>query len=93
MTEYGVPGAGVCDLAARYSNAAHKLGLRTISFIDHLNYGVDLALVPPEDNVTIWKDDDGGGQDLTITNDTGKTVRLVNVTEGGTTMYVYGWLE
>jgi hypothetical protein len=93
VTEYGVPGAGVCDLAARYSNAAHKLGLGSVSFVDHKNNGINLAIVPDEDNVAIWATPgERGGQDLVITNTTDKTVQMRGVFENGN-FVVYGWYE
>lgn len=92
-TEYGVLGAGVCDLAARYSNAAHKLGLGSVSFPDHQQAGVNLAIVPDEDNVMIWgTPGQRGGADLTIRNTTEKTVRMAGVFENGNFL-VYGWFE
>jgi hypothetical protein len=91
-TEYGVLGAAMCDVAARYSNAAHALGIHA-DFPDHLSNGIDLALVPAEDNVTIWGTPGlPGGADLTLTNTTDQTVRMIGRIEEDGNFYVYGWL-
>lgn len=90
-TEYGVLGAGVCDLAARYSNAAHLLGLQEVHFQDHGN--VDLALVGPADNVVIWGTPGvAGGVDLTITNTSLYTVQMRGSIEDGS-FFVTAWFE
>lgn len=93
--DYGIMvGEGVCDLAGRYSNAAHKLGLQT-SFMDHRNAttSVKMALVPDEDNVVITgTPGERGGADLVIRNTSDKTARFAGVIENDT-FYVYGWYE
>jgi hypothetical protein len=92
-TEYGVLGAGMCDVAARYSSAAHKLGLGSVSFVDHQNNGIDLAIVGPEDNTAVFGTPGvRGGEDLVIANTTAKTVKMAGVIENGH-FVVYGWYE
>lgn len=60
---------GVCDMAGRYSNAAHKLGLET----DYTYHGFNLQNLGKEDSTAIWSSGSRGGQDLIIRNNTDKT--------------------
>lgn len=75
----GVPGGGWCDLAARYAWAAAQLGAR----VDFQHHGIQLAGVPWEYSVAIWSSGGPGGQDLTITNTTGRTIALTLRDVGG----------
>lgn len=60
---------GICDMAGRYSNAAHKLGLQT----EYTYHGFNLQSLSKEDSTAIWSTGDRGGQDLVIKNTTRKT--------------------
>lgn len=74
----GVVYGGVCDMAARYSNAARKIGL--ISHIarhtDVKGNPVTLASVDPEDSVGIWSSGGRGGGDLILENTTDRVAYL-----------------
>lgn len=86
---YGTYGAAVCDLAGRYSNVAHQLGLQT----DYVYHGFNLANLPYEDSTSIWGTPGvRGGQDLVVYGHPERTVRMAGVTEGSG-IVVYGWLE
>lgn len=70
---------GVCDMAGRYSNAAHKLGLQT----DYTYHGINLHNLPKEDSTAIWSTGVRGGQDLVIRNTTDKTAHFRAYVNGG----------
>ena len=80
----GTPGAGWCNLAARYAQAARAAGLAPI-FADH---GVGDMGAGPENSVLIWNVDgqpgnDGDRRDLLLRNDTSRAVRFMAVAVGG----------
>ncbi len=68
----GVPGGNWCNLAARYAQVARSIGL-TPQFQDH---GVGDLGAGAENSVAIWNEGGiaGVGQDLLITNTTGRVV-------------------
>lgn len=91
-TEYGVLGAGMCDVAGLYADTARKMGLGSVSYPDHRQVGVVLSLTP-DSNVMVWGTPGvAGGADLTIVNDRQQTAKMAGVFEdGGATFVVYGW--
>lgn len=89
VTEYGVLGAGFCDLAATYADVAIQAGL-DVRFTDHAP--IDLAYAPAYANVAIWvTPGQAGGTDLTIINTTDRAWYYQAIV--GDTYQVQGWFE
>lgn len=84
----GVFYGGICDMAGRYSNAAHQLGLET----EYTYHGFNLNNLSAEDSTAIWSDGSRGGQDLILKNTTNKTAKLRSYITGGE-FIVTAWFE
>jgi len=86
----GVQYGGVCDMAARYNNAARLMGLTTL-FQQHPGL---LAGIGAEDNVVIWSlgSYTRGGQDLIIKNETNR-IAYLKARIDNNTFTVTGWYE
>ena len=105
-TVSGVYGGGWCDLACRYVQVLHGLGLQVthssdtsingVVFLQH--GGIALNNCTVEESPYIWSkgDDagfDNGRQDLIVNNGTGKTIHLSVVDNGDKTATIVGKLE
>lgn len=88
----GVPAGNWCNLAARYSQVARKLGLNPV-FQDH---GMDLG-AGRENAVLIWNisgipGQGEGRQDLEVTNTTGRAIHF-QARDDGKSAVIVGWSE
>lgn len=90
----GVYYGGICDMAARYSNAARKIGL-----ISHIAKHTDasgallkLNNVDWEDSVGIWSSGGRGGGDLILENPTDRIAKLRAEIDGDI-FRVTAWFE
>jgi len=94
-----IPGAGWCDLASRYVQAARPIvGDAGLRFDNHIaQTGQGLYDVAPQDAVDIWTDGtpgfQNGNHDLWITNTTSQTLHFQVQQAGDEQVAVAAWLE
>jgi Peptidase family M23 len=85
---------GQCDMAGRYLNVAHQMGLQDGSDLLWANHNTDLPHLDYADEVVIDTEEYGtrNGADLVIVNNTQKTLRM-EAQAVGESFTVRGWWE